>query len=799
MLKNNFCHRKALAVLTASVLLLAPLTDACILKAESRLATGIPNGISVKTVSAVSTEKSTERLAFKYENEKDEYTDGISKADTTKVSQNLHAITNMTPRLLRVDSEKNNLISGADFETNGNWNAVGFIGEELTVCEDLNNAHNGSRALRFKGEGLTGKKKYIFRLKIEPNTKYMFSAWVKGINISSSNCGDATFGITDAASGEFLIGDPVAPDPGCILDSTAERQLVPTAYDNEWHLRGIEFNSGSRTEIGIAVYGSNSEIYLDELVLCKVKNCVKYESEYNTGKVSVYPNEGESSCKPENNLVQNFNFTDSESDFWETGHIYGNFVSVADAYLGSGKSLKYSAGEKPAGNIYIKWIDVQPERNYIFSFDIQVTRSGSGSISLLDNKNTIPAAAYELGFDTEHIGSGRHTVSVIFNSGVYKKVGICITDSGGEAYFNNIRIFEAAGSEINESSFDGYLYNGDFETGAHGEWENGAGSNARIIQTDAYGGNYCLRLISTGWNAYGQSFAVIPGTKYRLSFYMKSATLGNSLGVYIKNYTPNPNNENEPYDTDIEVKWVNDSLNWNRSITEFTAPEGCNKVRLHLSGDTATVRYLDDFKVVALAPITDDGYIKNGGFETGDDSGWINGAGFEVSDEDAHSGNYSLRFSGSAWPEFFRDFTVIPNTDYRLSLWIKDIKSTDIGVYIKKVVGGDAANFKSIWVSAGGDGWKQVKLDFKSPPDVFLMRLALTAGNAHVEKYIDDIEIMRPGDVNADGSVNANDIVSLRKYFLGAADSGVSEFRSDINNDGRADIRDLVALKKRFL
>ena len=92
-----------------------------------------------------------------------------------------------------------------------------------------------------------------------------------------------------------------------------------------------------------------------------------------------------------------------------------------------------------------------------------------------------------------------------------------------------------------------------------------------------------------------------------------------------------------------------------------------------------------------------------------------------------------------------------------------------------------------------------MKLDFKSPPDVYLMRLALTAGNAHVEKYIDDIEIMRPGDVNADGSVNANDIVSLRKYFLGAADSGVSEFRSDINNDGRADIRDLVVLKKRFL
>ena len=373
----------------------------------------------------------------------DKYIDDISIVELG-VAQDLHSVTNLAPRLLRVNSAENNLISGADFETDGNWNNAGFTGGPLKVIDDPENAHNGSKVLRFKGVNLDKKEKRILRVEVEPNTQYMFSAWVKGTNISSANCGDATFGVMDYVSKKFLIGNPVASDPGSSMDSTPDRQLVPPAYDNSWHLRGIEFNSGERTEIGIAVYGSDSEIYLDELVLCRVENCVRYNSKYNTGIVSLSPNEGDSGCDPENNLIENFNFSDSGSDFWETGYIYGNFVSVADARLGYGKSLKYSEGENPVGNTYIKWVDVEPERDYIFTFDIQVTKDGDGSISLLDDKNTIPTTVFELNFDAEDFGNGWHTVSVNFNPGIYEKIGICITDFGGEAYFDNVRIFEAS-------------------------------------------------------------------------------------------------------------------------------------------------------------------------------------------------------------------------------------------------------------------------------------------------------------------------------------------------------------------
>ncbi len=505
---------------------------------------------------------------------------------------------------------------------------------------------------------------------------------------------------------------------------------------------------------------------------------------------------------------------------------------------------------------------------------------------------------------------------------------LVLTANGqSEKYIDDISI-----RELKEPSYDGYLYNGDFETGEHGAWQNGAGSNASIVDTEAHGGNYCLRLKSKGWNAYGQEFTVTPGTKYKLSFYMKAETTGKSLPIYIKNYAVNPEN-NKPYDTNINEKWFNDTSEWKRNVLEFETPEGCDKVRLHISGDSDTIRYLDDFKVEIAVPMSDDGYIKNGTFEIGEDTewtnwnasvvtaeaaysgsfglklaggdwsefsqvfgvepgytytvsywlkatetagtaklyvkdgtadfelaqadingsteewqkqtvkftaapsttraklifyaqgsvkyiddisvtgpvsylknagfekgnadGWENGANLSVTEEAAHSGKYSLKYMSSGWSAFFQDFTVAPNTDYRLSLWIKNINNVDIGIYIKKVVGGGDEDFVDNWVSAEGDGWERITINFTSPADADKMRLSLTADGLS-EKYIDDIEIVRIGDTNADGELNANDIAALRKYLIGADNSGVNEFRGDINNDGTANIIDLIALKKRL-
>ena len=53
---------------------------------------------------------------------------------------------------------------------------------------------------------------------------------------------------------------------------------------------------------------------------------------------------------------------------------------------------------------------------------------------------------------------------------------------------------------------------------------------------------------------------------------------------------------------------------------------------------------------------------------------------------------------------------------------------------------------------------------------------------------------LAPGDLDADGSANADDMVSLRKMFLN--DNSAKSIYSDVNGDEMVDARDLVRLKK---
>ena len=52
------------------------------------------------------------------------------------------------------------------------------------------------------------------------------------------------------------------------------------------------------------------------------------------------------------------------------------------------------------------------------------------------------------------------------------------------------------------------------------------------------------------------------------------------------------------------------------------------------------------------------------------------------------------------------------------------------------------------------------------------------------------------GDINADGSANAADLVLLSRYLLGSAGFSKAQWKAaDINTDGTADTFDLVRLR----
>ena len=52
-----------------------------------------------------------------------------------------------------------------------------------------------------------------------------------------------------------------------------------------------------------------------------------------------------------------------------------------------------------------------------------------------------------------------------------------------------------------------------------------------------------------------------------------------------------------------------------------------------------------------------------------------------------------------------------------------------------------------------------------------------------------------PGDINGDGTIDAFDLLRLKKYLAGS-ETSVEEYNADVNGDGSIDAFDLLRLKK---
>lgn len=343
-----------------------------------------------------------------------------------------------------------NLVANGGFESDENalWNADTFLGDTLSVVEH-DDAREGSKVLYFNTAEVTAPEWHIFWVDVEPNTAYTFSAWVKGAFFSEENDGRATFGVVDPDNKQFMIYKPLE-----WRSSTGTLQLVPPAWDNEWHLRSVAFNSGEKTQVGIAVYGYSSQMYLDDIALYKSENGVAYSNPFTTESIRTNINVEHAGCTDEDNLIENGSLSEADSDFWQTGLGWDNgFVSVLERDVEYGNSLQYTASEKSAGTHYIKWIDVEPNTDYTFSMNILIQESGHGYLALLDDKITVPTAFMQVNFDQDLYGTEWTTAMINFNSGIYSRIGIAIVDKGGQALLDNIRIFESANGIDVEDTF----------------------------------------------------------------------------------------------------------------------------------------------------------------------------------------------------------------------------------------------------------------------------------------------------------------------------------------------------------
>ena len=333
-----------------------------------------------------------------------------------------------------------NLIQNGSFEsTDGaQWNVSSFVGSAVSVVTDKT-APEGSKTLYFNSSGTSAEKWYTFTVSVEPNTNYVFSAWVKGDYLSASNSGHASIGVVDPSTGKFMIYSKYRTR--C---SRANRQIVPTAWDDEWHLRSVVFNSADLTEVTIALCGDNSKFWVDGLALYKNGEGVKYVGERNDSRVVVDMTADSLVCKDSAVITKNSGFADGTT-YWKDGHGWRNgFLKVANSDKEHGKVLHYTASADSYSLYYIQWVEVKPNTTYSLSFDIKILQSGDGKFMLLDDTMSIPGPVLGFEFDQEMYGEDWGSYYIQFNTGAFSRIGIAVCDMGGEALIDNIRLFKTS-------------------------------------------------------------------------------------------------------------------------------------------------------------------------------------------------------------------------------------------------------------------------------------------------------------------------------------------------------------------
>ena len=216
------------------------------------------------------------------------------------------------------------------------------------------------------------------------------------------------------------------------------------------------------------------------------------------------------------------------------------------------------------------------------------------------------------------------------------------------------------------ASFDGFIKNGDFETGETTNW-NTYGSTT-VSKTAAKSGKYGLELIGDGgWGGLAdQNFTVEVGHTYAVTFSYKA--VANGVNVQVQN----------PVGTTVVGKWVTNT-SWTTMTLEFTAVDTTVKFNVCGGGNnSATTVYMDDINVVEVKDPSYDGYIWNGDFEAGSLTKWEVAQQTVLSTDAAKNGLYGAKLIGNGgWGGCLtqKNIMVEVGKTYKLSFWYKTPKN----------------------------------------------------------------------------------------------------------------------------
>ena len=609
---------------------------------------------------------------------------------TSTMTQSQAKLTSFGVEKNRPLSDAVNLIENGSFEsTGGQWNTSSFLQYAQVVSDST--TPDGSKSLYFNTSAQNEEGWYTFTVTgLKANTEYTFSAFIKGAYLSDTNKGQASIGVIDPDTGKYMFyWEYFRSYP---RSSRETKQMYPTAYDDEWHIRSVTFNTGDLTTATIALYGYSTQMWVDGLALFETTNGVKYENGESAQAITsteYTPASGATNAVADPAV--------NNASYWNVGAGYKQgFVSVADG------ALKYTASTEPNGVRYTKWIDVKPGTDYYYSYTVNVTSIGGGRVAILDHAMLLPNEVVSTSFSS----TGTKTVTGRISTGAYDQLGFCVVDLGGIATIDDIYLYEGDESVVipTTPSFDGYITNGTFEVGTGTGWENLWNNNTVEIVA---GRDSLFAMKGTAGGSYTQvrqKITVEKNTDYVIEVWAKDV---NGTTLIVK----------DSADANLKQTALQGSgSTWTKTVLEFNSGNHAF-VYLGFMGSSAGKTWtVDDVKMYEKKTESNDGYLVNGDFETGISNPWENLWGSNtVTMVAGHDSSYGMKVNANQYTVVRQKVTVEKNTDYVITLWSRN--SAGGSLLIK-----DSADSQNIVNQSlnSSSTWVKTEVEFNSGNNTFV-------------------------------------------------------------------------------
>ncbi len=521
---------------------------------------------------------------------------------------------------------------------------------------------------------------------IEANTEYLITFKMK-----TSAANSVFITIQDGSWGSSYYNETVRP-----TTEWAEYSVTTNVGDTP--------NSSNAILFKFQDTGAAQNIWVDDLSIVKV---IRPEVE------------------DDENLITNGDFESGEED-WTFNS--GTHEIVTDAH--AGESALQLTNPGAWGEAAIRTLTINANTQYEVSFWAKRV-SGTGSFNLVVCQTVSPWAQFTKVSGQNYMNetSGDWVqYTCVYESGSNTSMMIKFTAEAADA--GSIIIDDVTVKELREPSYDGFIYNGDFETGNTNPWQvySDTAVTKDAANTDKYG-----LMVSGNGSGYGalahQDFTTEVGHTYAVSFVYKAVSSG--VNVQIQQSGSN-----------VASKWVN-STSWTAITLEFDAIATTARINICGSGNNVTdTVYLDNFLVVELKDPSFDGYIYNGDFEAGSLTKWSSYQSTTLSADAAYSGTYGCKMIGTGgWGGTLtqENIALEVGKTYKLSFWYKNV-SNGLNMQLKNQ---DDQNVSLVskYLSGKSD-WTLYEATFESG---YVTSVKLNFSGSGIgttdEMWIDDIKI----------------------------------------------------------